>query len=125
MYRILSYTAPIFALMGAMFVAWNPLVLLETSVNGHNDIAMMLVVLLAVLAMATGRTGAGPVLLVVAALVKYSSLVLLPLFVACGLYRRATRREQAVYVAVTGLRSLAVALIGYAPSGTACAPSTL
>ena len=45
-YKILSLIAPRFALPGALALAWNPFALFKFSVNGHNDIAMTLLIIL-------------------------------------------------------------------------------
>jgi hypothetical protein len=103
------------AVVGAFLIAWNPLIVLEVSVNGHNDIAMMFIALLAVLAMSRNRVVLGPVLLVVAAMVKYATIILLPLFVVYALRRVPTRQERSVYVASILAWSFAVVAISFAP----------
>ena len=45
---ILSRLRPHLRLSGLLFFAWNPLVLLETAANGHNDVVMLLPVLFAI-----------------------------------------------------------------------------
>ena len=79
-YKILSLIAPKFALPGALALAWNPFALFEFSVNGHNDIAMMLFIILAVLALVKEHHVWALMLLTASALVKFSSLPLIPLF---------------------------------------------
>ncbi|HCI80604.1 MAG TPA: hypothetical protein DHW02_13040, partial [Ktedonobacter sp.] len=54
-YKILATYAPKFALVGAMFIVWNPYMLFEYSANGHNDVVFMLFVLLAILALVKDR----------------------------------------------------------------------
>ncbi|MCC7353305.1 MAG: hypothetical protein IT330_06060 [Anaerolineae bacterium] len=47
-WAVLSRLGPQQRLAGTLLFAWNPLVLLETAANGHNDVVMLLPVLLAV-----------------------------------------------------------------------------
>jgi hypothetical protein len=114
-YRILEHLQPDYALGGALLVAWNPLILVEVSANGHNDIAMMLLALVACLAMVRQRLALGPLLLVPSALVKYVTVLLLPLFLIYAIRRQPTRIRQILYLATTALGSLAIAAVAYAP----------
>jgi hypothetical protein len=114
-YRIVDDVQPNYALGGALLVAWNPLILVEVSANGHNDVVMMLLALVACLAMVRQRLMLGPLFLVLSALVKYVTLLLLPLFLIYALRRQPTRRKQVTYVATTSLWSVAIAAVAYAP----------
>jgi 4-amino-4-deoxy-L-arabinose transferase-like glycosyltransferase len=69
--------------------AWSPLLLFETIGNGHNDILMMLCVLGAFALTLHGRLRLAFALLVLSALVKYFSLVFVPLWLVFVLYRYA------------------------------------
>ena len=67
-----------------LLFAWNPLLLFESVVNGHNDVLMMTGVLGALWLYARRRFTLALVAGVLAALVKVSALVVVPvLFVAC------------------------------------------
>jgi alpha-1,6-mannosyltransferase len=81
----------------AIFVifAWSPLLLFETVGNGHNDILMMLCVLGAFALTLQGRLRLAFALLVLSALVKYFSLVFVPLWLVFVLYRYALARRPA------------------------------
>ncbi len=88
-WAILSRLRPTQRLAGTLLFAWNPLVLLETAANGHNDAAMLLPVLLAVWLLADRRTtipvwrgAAALAALTLAAWVKYLPLILGPLALA-------------------------------------------
>lgn len=72
--------------------AWSPLLLFETVGNGHNDILMMLFVLGAFALTLRGHLRLAFALLVLSALVKYFSLVFIPLWLVFVLYRHAMAR---------------------------------
>lgn len=114
-YRFLKEFQPKHALLGMMVVAWNPLVLIETTVNGHNDAAMMFLLVLAILAMSQRRSVLGASLVVLSALVKYSSIIVLPLFVAYGFWQQPTNRARLIYLGESGLTALGIVILAYAP----------
>lgn len=66
---------------GIVFFAFNPLVLIEVLVSGHNDIAMMFFALLGFYLFFHKRKILSLVSLLVSAGIKYVTIVLLPLFV--------------------------------------------
>jgi hypothetical protein len=65
--------------MGAIFFLWNPLVLCEAVGNGHNDVVMLVPILLAFLMWFTKRDSLVVPLLVIATLIKYLAAPLIPL----------------------------------------------
>lgn len=79
-YTILSRYAPQFALAGALFVAWNPQAIFEYSANSHNDVVLMLFVLLAILALLKERHLLAFALIIASVLFKYTTAPLVPLF---------------------------------------------
>lgn len=91
--RILLTTCPEQAVAGTLFYLWNPLVLWEAVGNGHNDVLMMLPLLLALLAWIKRQHSLVIPLLVVAALIKYVTVLLIPL-VAVGLWRRTNNASE-------------------------------
>ncbi len=96
---------------GALLYLWNPLVLWEGIGNGHNDVVMVVPLLLAALAWARRRDWLVLPWLVVAVLIKYAAAPLLPL-AAVAVWRRAegaaTRRR--LLRDSAGLSALAVAV---------------
>jgi hypothetical protein len=114
-YRILRRISPRHAVAGALVVAWNPLLLYEAIGNGHNDIVMMLFVLLAVLSLVEGRLALAVVLLVASVLVKYVTGLLIPLFVLYGLTHCASRRERIRFAVLSAIASVALVVAAYAP----------
>lgn len=97
-YKILSQIAPRFALPGALALAWNPFALFEFSANGHNDIAMMLLVILAVLALVKEHHVWAMMLLTASALIKFASLPLIPLFFIYSSTHQLTIKKRIIYI---------------------------
>lgn len=114
-YRLLAPEHPRLALIGALLVAWNPLILIETAANGHNDASMAFFVLLGLLAMSRGHSTLAVVSVAVSALVKYGTLPLLPLFLIYGFVREPTPRAKLRFAVISLGSSLAVAAVVYAP----------
>ncbi|HEX6508551.1 MAG TPA: hypothetical protein VF221_13060 [Chloroflexota bacterium] len=114
-YEILRVVRPRYAVSGALLVAWNPLVVIEVGSNGHNDIAMMFLTSLAVLAMVRRHYAAGPLLLLAAVLVKYTVILLIPLFLVYGFVRHPDLRAKVVYLASTVAWMYALAAVAYFP----------
>lgn len=82
--------------LGTLLYAWNPLVLLESSLGGHNDILMVTFILLGVLlsvraeqnAITRFRYHAVPlVVFTLAALVKFSAIPIIALFIVMLLWK--------------------------------------
>jgi hypothetical protein len=114
-YEILRTVKPRYAVSGAVLVAWNPLVVIEVGANGHNDIAMMFLTSLALLAIVRRHYTTGPLLLVAAVLVKYTVVLLIPLFLVYGFARHEGRRTKLVYLASTVAWMYALAAVAYLP----------
>ena len=114
-YKILSKIGPKFALAGALALAWNPFALFEYSANSHNDILMMLFVLLAVLALVEERPILALVLVTASALTKYASLPLIPLFFAYSVVHQSSNQQRLRYIGLATAASLLLALITFAP----------
>jgi hypothetical protein len=111
-YKIISSYAPKFALVGALFIAWNPLALYEYSANGHNDVVVMLFVLLAILALVKEKLVMAFALVVVSILTKYSTLPLLPLFLVYGVTHQSTHIKRLQYMGkITAVALILIAVI--------------
>jgi hypothetical protein len=120
-----------------LLFAWNPLLLFEFAGNGHNDVMMLTFLLAALLFLpgeeaeerpARGRFGglgalagrlpafvAGVVALTCSALVKYTTGLLFPLYLALWARRAARLGGRLAVFALGGLIALAVAALCYAP----------
>jgi hypothetical protein len=93
--------------------AWNPLVVWHVAGNGHNDMVMMFFVALCLYALARGWVAAAIVALAASALVKYATLLVVPLLVVWWLRsrRRPAPRELMLGVAF----ATALVVVSYAP----------
>ncbi len=96
-YGILRRRAPQWAAKGLLFFAWNPLVLYEFGVNGHNDATMMALALLGILFWEMGRPYLMAAALTLSFLVKIPTIPLLPLFLLA-----AARRQRSWKVLIGG-----------------------
>jgi hypothetical protein len=124
--------------LGALLYAWNPLVLLESSLGGHNDTFMVTFILLGILLSVRSerndithfRSYAAPlVVFTLAALVKFSAFPVIALFIAMlfwktlysrppdsGLQSVQTPWKAALLTALSaGFASSAAALMFYGP----------
>ncbi len=114
-YEILRVVRPQYAVSGAILIAWNPLVIIEVGSNGHNDIAMMFFTTLAILAVTRRHYSVGPLLLVAAVLIKYTVVILIPLFLVYGFAKQRNRHDKIVYLASTVAWMYALAAAAYFP----------
>lgn len=123
-YRILHLIRPQWAVVGFVFFAWNPLVLLESVQNAHNDIVMVFFLLLAIWAyvrlMIEGQQNWGLVLIFIAAfalsiLVKFVTLLALP-FLLLGLaWRQKPWLKRLSTLALYSLAILIIVILVMAP----------
>lgn len=78
--RLLRRLRPADALLGLYLFAWNPLVVLLAVGDGHNDVVMMALALLAVWLLLREQWVPAFGVLALSAWLKYTSVLLLPLF---------------------------------------------
>ena len=95
--------------------AWNPMVLMQSLANAHNDILMAFGILAAAYFVLRGDAKWSIPLLVVAGLIKYGALVLLP-FAVLAAWRSQGRKATLKASALGGLLGI-LAMIPYWPSG--------
>jgi alpha-1,6-mannosyltransferase len=114
-YRVLRSHGDCAPAAGALFFAWNPLVLLEMVVNGHNDGLVALLLVSAIWATLESRGRWGILLLAASMLVKITPAALMPVFVV-WVFRHSANRREGVRECLAGI-VLAALLIGslYAP----------
>lgn len=100
---------------GALLLLWNPLVLWEGVGNAHNDLLLIVPLLLAMWAFVARRDTLVLPLLLGAGLLKYVTLPLIPLAII-ALWRRASKPSERWRLALRSLGLCAlVLLVGLAP----------
>jgi hypothetical protein len=97
-YSILRRLSPQKAVWGTALFLWNPLVVMESALGGHNDACMMWFALLAVWLHLRGNKAACVVALTVSALVKVVTAPLVPLYILLILRRSGSWKKDAVFV---------------------------
>jgi len=112
-YDIVRLRSPDWALPATLFWLWNPLVLWDGVGNGHNDVTLMLPVLAAIWAWQRRHDAWVVPLLVASVLIKYVTVILIPVAIFALWRRNPTARERirgiavsAVSIAVLGAASL-------------------
>ncbi len=113
-YKILSHIAPRFAIPATLALAWNPFVFFEFSDNGHNDILMMFLILLAIFALTKDYHIWALMLIIASALIKFASLPLVPLFFIYSFAHQPTQTKRILYILEAIVASLSLLLASFA-----------
>lgn len=80
-HKILSKIAPKKTLLGVVFYAFNPLILIESLVSPHNEVVMLFFLLMAIYFMITKKNQFSTIIiLLLSAGIKFVTLILLPVF---------------------------------------------
>ena len=113
-YRLVESSAPGWGLPAAMFLMWNPLVMWDGIGNAHNDIILLLPVIAALWCWSTGRHEWVIPCLVASVMIKYVTVILLPLAVV-ALWRRHPEWRERMYLALwsAGCSALLLAVALY------------
>jgi hypothetical protein len=111
----LSRVAPREALGGVYLLAWNPTVLYSTWGNGHNDISMMLWILLATWMLARRHYSAAFLSILGGALVKYIPLLILPAAGWIIWNELGSQRQRVRFTLLAAIASLALIWLAYSP----------
>ncbi len=104
---------PAYAWAGAYLMAWNPLVLFNVAGDGHNDITMLALVLLAFYLVARRHWALALTVLVLSATMKWLSVLLIPMFLVGGL--RTLGRRGIAPLSGGLLMGLGIAALLFAP----------
>jgi hypothetical protein len=107
----LRRAAPHRAAQGLVFFLWNPLVVLETGLSGHNDTVMLALLLLGIWLHLRGRRALAVTAMTFSALVKYVTGLVLPLYVLVVLRHLSTWRERGRFLAMSAASAALAALI--------------
>ncbi|MGC8873690.1 MAG: hypothetical protein ACP5SI_04475 [Chloroflexia bacterium] len=98
-----------------LLLGWSPLLLLEGAGNGHNDLAMMALAMAGLLSFRVRRPWAGYLLLLLSALVKYVTLLLLGFCLLAWLrLEESTGKRLRLLAALVGVGLILLAA-AYAP----------
>ncbi len=101
------------ATRGLVFFLWNPLLVIETGMSGHNDAIMIAFVLCGVWLHTRGWKAGAVTLLTLSALVKFLTGMLIPLYVLLVLREAKSWRERGVFLARSTVCAGAVALTAF------------
>lgn len=95
--------------------AWNPLVLFEVANNGHNDIVLVFLLLLALFALRRKKYIWVAPALALAFLVKFVAMLIVPLVLIALLRNTTLRRRDWFLLTASAIVSLAAALFAFLP----------
>lgn len=115
-YTITAYRSPQLAPAALLAWLWNPLLLTATAVGAHNDMLMLVLILAAILLFQRHRWLLGLLALALAAHVKLTALLLLPIL-GLWLARRCGWSRAIRISGVAGVMALALSWLLYAPLG--------
>lgn len=113
LWSLLGRLRPERRLSGTLLYAWNPLLLIESAEAGHNDAVMALFLVASVWLWTRRRRTAALGALVVALLVKYVVVVLIPLFLIA--WWRETGESPVRIIGRASVIGVLVAAIGFGP----------
>ncbi len=114
---IASRVAPHRRWQTVFLMGWNPLLLLETAGNGHNDSILLFFVLLALYLLIAGPRWLTLPALALAALVNSLALIFLPLLVV-ALWRASPPARRAIILPGSAALALALLVAAIAPLGS-------
>jgi hypothetical protein len=112
---ILRKTQPELALAGVLLFAWNPVVLYETWGNGHNDMAMVVWILVAIWLTSLRRYSLAFISLTVGALIKFIPLLLLPTVLVIGWQNQKSPSGKALFLSKTAIAVFSIVVLAYYP----------
>jgi hypothetical protein len=115
-WMIASRIAPHRRWQALLLVGWNPLLLLETAGNGHNDSILLFFLLLAFYLLIAGPRWLTLPALALAALVNSLALIFLPLL-AVALWRIAPQPRRVITLLSSGMLALALLIAALLPFG--------
>lgn len=114
-YDIVRERAPAWALPAALLWLWNPLVLWDGVGNAHNDVTLMLPVVAALCAWQRRLYGWVVPLLLASVLIKYVTLILVPVAAVAVWRRTSDSRERATLILGTAAGAILLAAISMYP----------
>ncbi len=103
------------ALSGVLLFAWNPLLLFESVVNGHNDIVMITFVVFALWLYQRRHFQAAVIVCLLATFIKIAAAPLVPVFWLAGLTNQREVRARWRYLLTSTAIGLSLSVVIYAP----------
>jgi hypothetical protein len=104
---ILKQLAPERAAQGTLLFLWNPLVIIESALSGHNDTCMMFLALLALWLHLRGSRWGAVMALTLSALIKVITAPLVPLYMLMIMRTTHGWRERSRFLGSAGLGAAA------------------
>jgi hypothetical protein len=117
-YKILRINKPEFSRQGVALFLWNPFILIEVINNGHNDIMMLLFILLSIYFLFRKNVLMSVLMLAFGFLIKYVTIFLLPIPVILVLCQKIPIWQKVKKIAFSLVTFLAVCILFYAPYGS-------
>jgi hypothetical protein len=118
-FKILIKTKPEFAYKGAALFLWNPFILIEIVNNGHNDILMLLFILLSIYFIVHQKYGLSALMIIGGFLSKYVIIILLPIpLIMLLMNNKFSLRKRIKKLALAVVIIVCVLVIFYLPFGT-------
>jgi hypothetical protein len=114
-WRTVERLRPGDGLAAACFFLWNPVVLWEGIANGHNDLIMLFFVLAAAWAYVATVDEAVVPLIVIAVLIKYAAIVILPIAAIAVLRRQSSRMGAVRLTGLWAFWSIGLTVVALAP----------
>lgn len=102
-YKVLRKNNHRLQLIGTSFYALNPLFLIEGVINAHNDVVFAAFVLLSIYYFATAKKFKSLLSLVVGALIKYISILLVPYLLASRFFKKLNKTEYYIYYSIAAM----------------------
>lgn len=113
-YETVKLDHPEHATAAAVAWLWNPLLLWEGIGNGHNDVVVMCFVVAAIYCWRSGRDGWVIPLLLASVLIKYVTVLLLPIAIVM-LWRGKTMRRRLIVALQSALASAVLLVVALYP----------
>ena len=110
---------------GLLLYAWSPLAMLEIGADGHNDAVQVLCLAVAAALVVARRPAPAALAVVAAALVKYSPLVILPLFVVAIVRMARTWPRRLASLAGFVIAAAVLSVVSFLPFGRDAVGQTL
>jgi hypothetical protein len=113
--KILQRFAPKNELLGISFFALNPLIIVESLISAHNDVAMVFLSILSIYLLMNNKYIRSSILLVLSIGVKFATAALLPIYLLVLYFqkKKKTINWEPVFVSMTIIMIIPVILASY------------